>query len=136
MPKAQLAVRKNTLHARAIWGRQCSGLLAKNLRELTMHTGVSVALGDVLLLDGKWYITHSGLLRLALTRGCKGINVCPVSSFCDASLSRWAFRATGLWKSCPSSGHLDCVGLVPNLLARQQDRVFRIVPIQKRGMFR
>ncbi len=103
MPKAQLAVRKNTLHARAIWGRQCSGLLAKNLRELTMHTGVSVALGDVLLLDGKWYITHSGLLRLALTRGCKGINVCPVSSFCDASLSRWAFRAT-VYKSRTCKG--------------------------------
>src|SRR2546427_153119 len=102
-PKAQLAVRKNTLHARAIWGHQCSGLLAKNLRELTMHTGVSVALGDVLLLDGRWYITHSGLLRLALTRGCKGINVCPVSSFCDASLSRWAFRAT-VYKSRTCKG--------------------------------
>ena len=29
-------------------------------------------------------------------------------------------------------GHLDCVGLIPNLLARQLDRVLRIVPIQKR----
>jgi hypothetical protein len=51
-------------------------------------------LGDVLLLDGSWYVTHSGLLRLATRKGCVGIRVQPVAGFCSPEQSRWAFRAT------------------------------------------
>jgi len=29
--------------------------------------------GDLQLLDGRWYVTHAGLLQLASRRGCRGI---------------------------------------------------------------
>jgi hypothetical protein len=47
-----------------------------------------------MLLEGSWYVTHSGLLRLATRKGCIGIRVQPVPSFCVLEQSRWAFRAT------------------------------------------
>jgi hypothetical protein len=50
--------------------------------------------GDLLRLDGHWYVTHSGLLRLALRNHCAGINVEPVLKLSDPSVSRWAFKAT------------------------------------------
>src|SRR5437899_6211432 len=50
------------------------------LRNLTVNFGFSIALGDLLWLDGKWYVTHSGLLRLAQHRHCAGIKVHQVRS--------------------------------------------------------
>ena len=56
--------------------------------------GLSISTGDVLLLDGSYYVTHSGLLRIASRRRCYGIDVRPVPKFCDPVSSRWAFQAT------------------------------------------
>jgi len=44
--------------------------------------------------NGRWYVTHSGLLRLADRRHCSGIRVQPVREFCNPQSARWAFRAT------------------------------------------
>ena len=59
-------------------------------------TGIplSVAMGDLMYLGGRWYITHSGLLGISRRKRCAGIRVYPVQSFCDQSLTRWTFRAT------------------------------------------
>ncbi len=54
----------------------------------------SVENGDLLWLDGHWYVSHSGLIRLARRNHCAGIHVEPVSEFSDPSTSRWAFKAT------------------------------------------
>jgi hypothetical protein len=54
----------------------------------------SVALGDLILLDNKWYVTHAGLLRLAQRRHCAGIKVQQVPQFCDPVAGRWVFKAT------------------------------------------
>ena len=54
----------------------------------------SVESGDLLWLDGHWYVTHSGLIRLARRSHCVGIHVEPVAQFSDAATSRWAFKAT------------------------------------------
>ncbi len=54
----------------------------------------SVETGDLLWLDGHWYVTHSGLIRLARRNHCAGIHVEPVSEFSDPSTSRWVFKAT------------------------------------------
>jgi hypothetical protein len=64
-----------------------SGRLAKRDR-------FSVQNGDLLWLDGHWYVSHSGLIRLARRNHCSGIHVEPVSEFSDPSTSRWAFKAT------------------------------------------
>src|SRR6202163_2128018 len=54
----------------------------------------SVESGDLIWLDGHWYVTHSGLIRLARRSHCSGIHVEPVSQFSDPATSRWAFKAT------------------------------------------
>ena len=54
----------------------------------------SVESGDLLWLDGHWYVTHSGLIRLARRSHCAGIHIEPVAQFSDPATSRWAFKAT------------------------------------------
>jgi hypothetical protein len=54
----------------------------------------SVEAGDLLWLDSHWYVTHSGLIRLARRSHCAGIHVEPVAQFSDPATSRWAFKAT------------------------------------------
>jgi hypothetical protein len=63
----------------------------------------SIETGDLQFLDGRWYVTHSGLLALARRRTCKGINVVPISEFCDPGASRWSFQAT-VYKSATCKG--------------------------------
>ena len=86
--------RRNLRLARLKYGALISHTVRLSLAALTRQFGFSMELGDVLLLDGSWYVTHSGLLRLATRRGCIGIRVVPVSGFCVPEQSRWTFRAT------------------------------------------
>jgi hypothetical protein len=79
--------------AKAIWGHVGTPLLRSLKRILSTHH-LSVLAGDILLLDGKWFVTHSGLLRIALRKRCYGIRVLPESQLCDLASSRYAFRAT------------------------------------------
>ena len=44
----------------------------QRLEELIEAHGLSVASGDLLYLHGGWYVTHTGLLRLARRRHCCG----------------------------------------------------------------
>lgn len=85
--------RGDVRRARSIWGN-LNPLLLKNLLELLNNHRLSVAAGDLLLLDLRWYVTHAGLLSLARRRHCSGIHVQPVTAFCDALASRYAFSAT------------------------------------------
>jgi hypothetical protein len=73
------------------------------LADLSRNYGFSIALGDLLLLDGKWYVTHVGLIRLAERRRCCGISVQRVRDCCDPTIGRWVFRAT-VYKSPRSRG--------------------------------
>jgi hypothetical protein len=50
-------------------------------------------MGDLLHLNGTWYVTHTGLLRLASRRRCAGIAVEVVKDFCDPTTNRWIFQA-------------------------------------------
>jgi hypothetical protein len=47
----------------------------------------------LMYIDNNWYVTHSGLLRIAHRRHCSGIRTTLLSNSCDAALSRWVFRA-------------------------------------------
>ena len=86
--------KENIKTAKARWpDRQITGLIPL-LKELTSTYRLSVAAGDIILLSGGWYITHSGLLRLARRSRCTGIHVQPTLTFCDPSAQRWAFEAT------------------------------------------
>src|ERR1700687_265944 len=95
-------LRVNINVAKAIWGRLSrTGL--DGLRELTVKYAFSVALGDLQLLDGRWYVTHSGLLGLAARGRCHGIQVEQVRAFCDPVTCRWVFKAS-VYKSPRSTG--------------------------------
>ena len=66
----------------------------KSLKALTQEFQLSLTLGDLSLLHGKWYVTHSGLMRLARRNRCAGIQTRLVQEFCDPDSSRWVFCAT------------------------------------------
>jgi len=73
------------------------------LRLLTRSFRFSVVCGDLLLLENGWYVTHTGLLRLARRRGCVGMHVEPATEFSQPSAARWAFKAT-VYKSPKCKG--------------------------------
>ena len=93
MKRTSRAFQINKRLAEHSWGRLSSRLVT-SLRSLTSDYSLSVGRGDIICLDGRWYITHSGLLRLASRRRCIGIQVEVVRDFCDPVGARWAFRAT------------------------------------------
>src|SRR5438105_15557103 len=88
----KVARRLQTGLIRMRWGN-LSNLTMKNLRELLRQYRFSVTLGDLLHLNDSWYVTHAGLLRLAVRRHCAGISVEAVKDFCDPANNRWIFQA-------------------------------------------
>ena len=64
------------------------------LKTLTSDLQISIAAGDLQLIEGRWYVTHAGLLHIATSSGCGGIHVQPVRAFCNPDAGRWAFKAT------------------------------------------
>ncbi|MGE5054693.1 MAG: hypothetical protein ACM3WP_11060 [Acidobacteriota bacterium] len=85
--------------------RNMSSALLSQLRELSINYSLSLASGDLLLLNGGWYVTNSGLLRLATRRRCHGIHVQPFLEFCNVSNSQYVFKAT-VYKSRNSRGFI------------------------------
>ena len=85
--------RQNSTYAKRIWPLANWHTLLRGLRELTTSFSFSVALGELTLLDGHWYVTHAGLLRLARRQGCRGIQTRPLPEFCDPAANKWVFRA-------------------------------------------
>ena len=78
--------------AEAVCGPLSKPLL-QNLASILTDYRLSFSRGDVVLLNASWYITHAGLLKLAIRKRCVGIRVLPVPELCDAHCSRYAFRA-------------------------------------------
>jgi hypothetical protein len=110
-----MAARKKAMHLRNLklarfrWGQELGRLALEQLKSLSKEFQFSVASGDLLLLNAGWYVTNTGLLRLAARRRCRGIQVQPIPEFSDATSGRYAFKAT-VYKSsaCPGFvGHGD-----------------------------
>jgi hypothetical protein len=55
---------------------------------------LSLQRGDILTLDGTWYVTHSGLLRVAERRRCSGIKTELAENVSNPGERRWVFKAT------------------------------------------
>jgi hypothetical protein len=87
------AFRLNSRYARTIWGEACASAMS-SLKELSDVYGLSVATGELQLLDGKWYVTHAGLLAIANRSGCAAITTAIDHSASEPSISRWVFKAT------------------------------------------
>jgi hypothetical protein len=86
------AIQANMETAQERWG-SLTPVVLNSLKSLIKEHQLSVSDGDLLLLNRGWYVTHSGLLRLARRKHCSGIGVSPVGKFCDPNTQRWAFKA-------------------------------------------
>src|SRR5208282_4831354 len=95
-------VRKNIGFAEKTWG-ELSPTLLQGLEDLTERYGLSVALGDIQQIDGRWYVTHAGLLRTAQRKRCHGIRTSLQKDVSDPITSRWVFKAT-IYKTPSSRG--------------------------------
>src|SRR5579862_8849187 len=87
------SIRSEIHLAQQIWGWVERSKFAE-LRKLIKLHQVSVALGDVSYIDGHWYVTNAGLLRLAHRIGCSGIRSVLQQRLSDAATKRWVFKAT------------------------------------------
>ena len=67
--------------ATAIRGKEMSPRQLVAIRDLEEKFGFSLVSGEIQLLNGKWYVTHAGLLRLAQRKRCKGIQTVVLRSF-------------------------------------------------------
>jgi len=95
-------VRQNLRLVKQLYpGLPRQGLTA--LTELTRTLRLGVSRGELLCIEGKWYVTHAGLLQIALRRRCLGIRTVLQERLCDPSVGRWVFKAI-VYKSPGSKG--------------------------------
>jgi hypothetical protein len=73
------------------------------LKALTRDFGFSVEAGALQSINGNWYVTHTGLLRLARRKRCRGIHVEAVDSLCHSAANRFVLKAT-VYPSKDSAG--------------------------------
>jgi hypothetical protein len=101
--KYQHLAANNRKLAKQVWGDVLDLQQMRSLSEITLYFGFSIAMREILLLQGGWYVTHAGLVRLAKRRYCAGIDVEAVPQFCDPIAARWSFKAT-VYKSKNGKG--------------------------------
>src|SRR5271169_1883123 len=87
------------------------------LKELTKQFSFSFASGDVIQLENGWFVTHTGLVRLARRKRCRGIHVEAVDSLCDPSANRFVLKAT-VYPSKDSAGFVGYGDADPSNVSR------------------
>ena len=88
--------------ARKIW-RPTNRRQMQELRALLQRYKLSISLGEIILLNNHWYVTHSGLLQVASRHRCGGIKTVLKERLCDPAANRWVFKAV-VHKSAGSKG--------------------------------
>src|SRR5215469_6290718 len=99
-------IQENVRTARQTLGQHLIPRLTAHLKALTRDFGLSVTRGELQIINGNWYVTHTGLLRLARRKRCRGIHVEAVDSLCDSGANRFVLKATVF----PSTGSTGFVG--------------------------
>jgi hypothetical protein len=102
-PLKRSLIRANCRLASELWGNEIQKRHLRALRDLTERFSFAIGRGEVQLLNGNWYVTHAGLLRLAQDRRCHGIKTSLQKDVSDPIASRWVLRAT-VYKSSGSKG--------------------------------
>jgi hypothetical protein len=102
MTRRTVKFRSNVKFARQMWG-QLSQIALRSLRALTDQYSLSVPTGDLQFLEGRWYVTHAGLIRMAQRKHCCGIKSAVVERLSDPLAGRWVFKAT-VYRSPRSRG--------------------------------
>jgi hypothetical protein len=104
VPNIKRLLRDNVGLARktALFSSRAIDLLASITREFQF----SFKAGELQIINGNWYVTHTGLIRLARRKRCIGIHVEAVDSLCDSGANRFVLKATVF----PSKGSSGFVG--------------------------
>ena len=87
-------LRNNVRLARSRWHQLLGRPGRQMLRSLTNEHQFSIANGDLIWLERGWYVTNTGLIRLARRSRCVGIHTRLIQEFCNPQTQRWAFEAT------------------------------------------
>jgi hypothetical protein len=87
-------LRNNIRLARSRWPSALGRSGRQLLKALTNEHEFSLVNGDLIWLEPGWYVTHTGLIRLARRSRCVGIHTKVVQDLCDPQTQRWAFEAT------------------------------------------
>jgi hypothetical protein len=95
MKNTQPLWRENRKEARSRFGGLPPELL-RQLKSLSSRFHLEISLGEVQLLDGRWYVTHSGLMSIAQRNKCAGIKSAivrlPTPRLADGSFKRSSTR--------------------------------------------
>jgi hypothetical protein len=94
MKEKRPLLRENSIFARKMWPSQMSTMLLRALKSLTDRHKFSISSGDLILLDNRWYVTHTGLIGLARRSRCIGIHSEAAQLLSNPAIGRWAFKAT------------------------------------------
>src|SRR3954468_15037365 len=86
-------LRENAKAVKELWPN-ITGPQLKHLQEISNKLMFSVRSQDVLLLNGSWYVTHAGLLKLAMRKQCRAIITELSEPFWKPEKNRWVFKAT------------------------------------------
>src|SRR6267154_3060322 len=87
-------VRQNTRLAKSLWSDELGPSSLSALKKLTRESGLALAAGEILWLNGGWYVASGGLLHIAKKNHCYGIHAHAMSKLSDATNNRWIFKAT------------------------------------------
>ena len=87
-------LRENLRLARLQFAGTLPTRAAKSLKTLSKDFNFSLSGGELQFINSCWYVTHTGLVRLARCKKCTGINVEAVDSLCDTAANRFVFKAT------------------------------------------
>ena len=99
----QNLIRENFRLVRRLISGALPRKLAESLRTLTQEFNFSLNAGELQIINAIWYVTHTGLLRLARRKRCRGIHVEAVDSLCDSAANRFVLKAT-VYPSKDSAG--------------------------------
>jgi hypothetical protein len=96
-------LQQNIRAARGALGPTLVPRMVEHLKALTQDFGFSIQAGELQIINANWYVTHTGLLRLARRKRCRGIHVEAVDSLCDSAANRFVLKAT-VYPSKASAG--------------------------------
>src|ERR1022692_1989242 len=100
---AKKLVSENARAAKRTLGPDLGPRMTAHLKVLGRDYGFSIEAGELQIINGNWYVTHTGLLRLARRKRCRGIHVEAVDSLCDSAANRFVLKAT-VYPSNESAG--------------------------------
>jgi hypothetical protein len=103
VPESSGLLRANLRCAKRVFGQSLVPTAIGQLKALTQNFAFSISSGELQILNGNWYVTHTGLLGLARRKRCCGMHVEAVESLCDSAAGRYVLKAT-VFPSKSSSG--------------------------------